>query len=277
MDYDNEVDIFTLTGVAAAVICSFLAILFNGGFGGLVGCGLFLMAGAAVSFFFARGFSMMFSYMLIVLAPPVTMLGLKLLGINIGELTIPFLLGFLGEAFLIPVVFAMLQALLTRDAERNSFGFFFKKHLWILLSGYVLFMIYRMFFFAPADSMGTVQVIPFATFAGYIEAVINQVIELKVLLFYLLYTIGSFVPFGYIIAAVMGRMHVAAKLLVALLLPVISELLPLIMGKSAFDIDAVFFGFLGGLLGLGIFQLLDAAFMAVCRAGLKGNTRASEI
>ena len=29
MDYDNEFDIFTLTGVAAAVICTFLAILFN--------------------------------------------------------------------------------------------------------------------------------------------------------------------------------------------------------------------------------------------------------
>ena len=277
MDYDNEFDIFTLTGVLTAVICLFVAVLFNGGTGALIGCGLFLAAGAAVSFFFARGFSMMFSFMLIVLAPPISMLGLRILGVGCADISTAFLLEYLGEAFLIPVLFAMIQALVTRDVERNAFGFFFKEHRWILLVGYLVFMIYRIFFFSAPDSVGTVQVIPFATFAGYIEAVINSVIELKVLLFYLLYTIGSFVPYGYLTAAFFSRYHAVVRLFIAFLFPIVAGLLPLVAGKNAFDIDAIFFGFIGSLIGLGLYMLADAVFMSVCRAGLQGNTKNSEI
>ena len=271
MDHDNEFDIFTLISVITDVICILLAVFMGGGNIAAMACALFLAAGAAGQFYFSKGFSTMFSHILITAFPFGLMLFLKAFELTPVAFDAGFLIWVTAAAVLIPFVFGVAHSLAKGDSTHNDFAFFFREYVWLLLFVYGLFMIYKVLHmgFSLTGDMKA-RLVPFATFAGYIEAVITGKIELKIMLLFLLYTAAVFIPWGFITGALFYKAHVAVRLISIFLLPVFVSVLQVILKTSPFDIDDIFFGFAGGFMGLGLCALLNTVFLAMTRKDIRG-------
>lgn len=272
----NDVSKITITGFVVALASAGLFLYFgNETITKLITAGLFLV-GAVLVYIFAEDFSAMFSYMLMISGPYAAGVGTSLFGILEEERSLFIFAASVG--ILIPVIFAILRALFTKDVERNGFPDFFVEQVRYLAVIYLCFIVYYVF---VRDVSGayteSTQFIPFATLAGYIEATINKVIDVQTLLRYLAVTMLVYVPYGYLVEVFAERMLWWVKLIAMFILPVFFELIQLVIGKNMCDVDDMFFGFVGALIGAGIFKLLNSLFFAVINRGVLGQTRETDL
>lgn len=269
---DNDFNKIALMSVLASV----LGIIFTNVFGTTlltqILFAIVTVAGAIIVNMMAEGLWCEFSYVLITSAVPLVSIGLTKLGFI--ETDYRFLLHEAAVAVFVPIILAIGQALYQRDVERNGFAVYFKEQLVYIAFIYGCYMVYSVFIKDMSGSFPEkTQLIPFATLAGYIEAVINKIIPVNLLLMYLLSTVLVYVPYGFITAAFTERLLTPVRVSVLLILPLVSELVQLFVGKNMCDIDDVFFGFVGALVGAGIWKLLNALFFAVMNHGCLGQSK----
>lgn len=175
----------------------------------------------------------------------------------------------------IPFVWAIFYALSSHDVERNGFAGWFKAQAVMMGLAYIAFMIFWLFYYNTAyhEEGASSQLIPFVTFAGYLEAVIMGTISWKVMALYILFAGAIFLPFGFLVSTAFSRFHIAVRLAVVFVFPLLTELIQLWSGKNLFDIDDIIIGFVGGALGMLVHIVLDSIFLEVCGRSCTGKPK----
>ncbi len=261
-------------GILSAVLC-FVILTYMKGFALPFVLCLLVLAGGTFIVFKAGELEGFFVFSSINFAYPGIRLIFDLMGKTSGSRDPKLSALVVAASWLIPMIFAIVFALRKHDAERTGFIGFFKAQTGMLGFLYAAFMIFWLFRYNVINlTEGDVsQFIPFATLSGYIEALIIKNISFRVFVLYLLYGGGIFVPFGFLISAVMGKAHIAFRLVAVLLFPALTECVQLWSGKNIFDIDDIILGFVGGSIGLLVFHILDTVFSDVCGRGCTGNVK----
>ncbi|MCR5583966.1 MAG: VanZ family protein [Lachnospiraceae bacterium] len=271
---DNNT-IYAGTGVATAVIC--FLIMFNAEslIWPLIFCALVIAVGTWAVIKAGDGLEGLFIFSAINFAYP----GVRLL-FDLSAKTTSGIIPSLNVlavmlSWAIPFVWSVIYALSAHDVERNGFAVWFRSQSIMMGLGYIAFMIFWLFYYNTAyhEEGASSQLIPFATFAGYLEAVIMGNISWKVLALYFVFAGAIFIPFGFLVSIALSRFNVLVRLAVALFFPLLTELIQLWSGKNLFDIDDIIIGFVGGALGILIHNILDAVFLEICGRSCTGKPK----
>lgn len=185
---------------------------------------------------------------------------------NGGEL---FLMALLS--FGVPVLYAVVAAWIRGAAANSGFYSFFVAATGLFYLVYFALIIYGVFFYAKSETGQMVQLIPFATLAAYIDAIIQGTIDGQALVSYLLYQGAFFIPFGFFVALIGQRFHVLLRLLLLALLPAVIELVQLTLHLNRCDVDDFLFAFIGGLVGMLLFFLFNELFLLFTTRNYDGS------
>jgi glycopeptide antibiotics resistance protein len=271
---DNKA-IYAGTGVVVAVIC-FLIMFYSKTFvWPLIFCALTIAAGTWAVIKAGDGLDGLFVYTAIIFAYP----GVRLL-FDLSAKTSSGIIPALNVSVVllswgIPFVWSIVYALSAHDVERNGFAAWFRAQAIMMGAGYIAFMIFWLFYYNTAyhEEGAASQLIPFVTFAGYLEAVIMGNISWKVMALYFVFSGVIFIPFGFLISVAFSRFNILVRLAVVLLFPLLTELMQLWSGKNLFDMDDIIIGFAGGALGILIHNILDSVFLEVCGRNCIGRSK----
>lgn len=179
---------------------------------------------------------------------------------------------FLGESkslffisilvWLITVIYAVVCVWVRGSGSSLLFVPFYLRSTVFFYLVYFSLVVFGVFFYdkvAATDDM--VQMIPFATFAAYIEAIIHEVIPWQALAYFLLYRAAFFIPYGFFVSMVCQKLHVAVRILILLILPGLIEIVQLLFRLNRCDIDELIFAFIGGLIGMLCFCVFNELFI----------------
>ncbi len=243
-------------------VLQFVIYYFTDGSGlGLVLAGLCILIGGAAVHFITGEQEELFSYLLI----PFACLGS-------GGLLIPQLSGDILPqsstvligcvlSWLIPVAYACVFTWAEGSSALPQFSGFYKKTTVFFYLVYFGLLIYWFVEYSrvPEEEV-TVQLIPFATFAAFIDGMISDTVGLERLLGFLAERVLLFLPYGFFIAMIGRKLHSLLRLGLVLLLPILVELLQFLLKFSSCDADDAVFSFLGGLIGMFAFVIFNALF-----------------
>ena len=118
---------------------------------------------------------------------------------------------------------------------------------------------------------GSTQWIPFATFAAYVDGMINETVSVEQLWEFLANRVVLFLPYGFFIAMVGRTLYSLLRLGLVLLLPLLIEVLQGVFSWGACDADDVLFSFLGGLIGMLCFLIFNGLFQRSTGKNFNGS------
>lgn len=175
-------------------------------------------------------------------------------------------------AWLIPVLYACLFTWAEGSTALSQFSDFYKK---ATVFFYLIYFGLLIYWFVSYSRMPekeiTMQLIPFASFAAYIDGIISETVPLERLFQFLAERIVVFMPYGFFIAMVGRKLHSLLRLGLVLIFPVLVELLQYAFKFSSFDMDDVIFSFLGGLIGMLVFVIFNALFQKTTGKNFDGS------
>lgn len=164
-------------------------------------------------------------------------------------------------AWLIPVVYACLYTWAEGSIAMTQFPGFYKKAAVFFYLVYFGLLVYWFMVYSriPEDKV-SLQLIPFATFAAYIDGIISDTVPVMRLVQFLAERIALFLPYGFFVAMVCRKLHSLFRLLLVLLLPVLVEMLQYILKYNSCNADDAIFSLLGALIGMLAFVIFNALF-----------------
>lgn len=243
-------------------VLQFIIYHFTDGSGlGLVLTGLCILLGGVAVHLITGEQEELFSYLLI---PCVCMGGVGVLIPQLkGEILPQSSTAFIGcvMAWLIPVVYACIFTWAEGSTALPQFSGFYKKaavFFYLVYFGLLVFWFVE-YSRVPEEEV-TVQLIPFATFAAFIDGMISDTVSPERLLGFLAERVLLFLPYGFFVAMVGRKLHSLLRLGLVLVLPVLVELLQFLLKFSSCDADDAVFSFLGGLIGMLAFVIFNALF-----------------
>ena len=261
-----------LIGLLVSMLQFVVYYITGGGLIGLLVGGLCLLLGSVGIHLLTGELEELFAYLLI----PCTCLG------SIG-LFLPTLAGdVLPEsttvlfgamlAWLLPVVYASICTWVEGNTLLPQFSSFYKKASVFFYLVYLAIFIYWFVSYSrvPAAEV-TVQFIPFAGFAAYIDGIISDTVPVQRLISYLLERILLFLPYGFFVAMVGRKLFGILRLGLVLGLPIIVELLQYLLKFNSFDADDAIFSFLGGLIGMLGFLIFNGLFQKTTGKNFDGS------
>lgn len=230
----------------------------------LIGCGIVLFL-SILLLFTAYNFEAIFIYMLLNVV-----LSSLLATYSFWEIRYFYYSADNYELWMVLINFTVpcLLCLICNLFDQNSLANYrqFVRNSSLLFFVYYLCMFIYIEFTPHTDAIwsnGLTNLIPFYTIAGYIENYIYQVGSLKDIFYHLLIPIVIYLPAGFLLAVCMRHTNKLLRLLVALLLPLITEGIQYLIRVNNLNIDDVIYGFLGGILGQLLFFLLNALFLRI--------------
>lgn len=230
----------------------------------LIGCGIVLFL-SILLLFAAYNFEAIFIYMLLNVV-----LSSLLATYSFWEIRYFYYSADNYELWMVLINFTVpcLLCLICNLFDHNSLANYrqFVRNSSLLFFVYYLCMFIYIEFTPHTDAIwsnGYTNLIPFYTIAGYIENYIYQVGSLKDIFYHLLIPIVIYLPAGFLLAVCMRHTNKLLRLLVALLLPLITEGIQYLIRVNNLNIDDVIYGFLGGILGQLLFFLLNALFLRI--------------
>lgn len=175
-------------------------------------------------------------------------------------------------AWLVPVVYACLFTWAEGSTVLPQFSAFYKKAAIFFYLVYFGILIYWFVVYCriPEQEV-TLQMIPFASFAAYIDGIISETVPVQRLLQYLLERILLFLPYGFFIAMVGRKLHSLLRLGLVLMLPLLVELWQYVFKFHSCDADDAIFAFLGGLFGMLLFVIFNALFQKTTGKNFDGS------
>ena len=175
-------------------------------------------------------------------------------------------------AWLVPVVYACLFTWAEGSTVLPQFSAFYKKAAIFFYLVYFGILIYWFVVYCriPEQEV-TLQMIPFASFAAYIDGIISETVPVQRLLQYLLERILLFLPYGFFIAMVGRKLHSVLRLGLVLMLPLLVELWQYVFKFHSCDADDAIFAFLGGLFGMLLFVIFNALFQKTTGKNFDGS------
>jgi len=131
----------------------------------------------------------------------------------------------------------------------------------MLLCAYLMFIAWRMFFYAYGSyyrsysALPEYNVIPFKTI---LSLIVNfKYYELDVWIYNLFGNIAAFVPLGFLLPAVLGtKRKLAATVIFSLIFLLTAETAQLVFRVGVFDIDDIILNMMGVLSGYMIYTLV---------------------
>ena len=257
------------------LVCMLQFVLYSvtdGSWVGLLLSGLGLLLGGILVHFITGELGELFSYLLV---PCVVSGGVGLVLPRLeGELlpaTATVLLGCL-LSWLVPVVYACLITWAEGSTIMPQFAGFYKK---AAVFFYVVYFGILIYWFAAycriPEQEVKLQLIPFASFAAYIDGIISETVPVQRLVQYLLERILLFLPYGFFIAMVGRKLHSMLRLGLVLILPVLVELWQYVLKFHSCDADDAIFAFLGGLIGMLVFVVFNALFQKTTGKNFDGS------
>lgn len=175
-------------------------------------------------------------------------------------------------AWFIPVLYACLFTWAEGSSSMAQFSDFYKKAAIFFYLVYFGILVYWFLCYSriPA-AQAELQLIPFATFAAYIDGIISDTVPVVRLLQYLAERVLLFLPYGFFVAMVGRKLHSLLRLFPVLLLPVLIELLQYVLKYNSCNADDVIFSFLGALIGMLVFVVFNALFQKTTGKNFDGS------
>ncbi len=261
-----------LTGIMVSVLQFAIYYFVSGGWLGLLLAGLCMLLGGVLVHFITGELGELFAYLLI---PCVFFGGMGLLLPHTSESVFPenstALIGCV-LAWLIPVVYSCLYTWAEGNTALSQFSGFYKKAAIFFYMAYLGLLIYWFAVYKriPVSEI-KMQPIPFATFAAYVDGIINDAVPIGRLVEFVAERILLFLPYGFFIAMVGRRLHSLLRLLLVVALPLLVELLQLLFALHSCDADDVVFSFLGGLIGMLGFVIFNSLFQRTTGKNFDGS------
>lgn len=260
-----------LLGIVVSLVQFVMYQFINSGWLGMLIGGLCVLLGGAIVHFITGEQEELFSYLLI---PCVFSCSMGLLLPQVSE-TVPsgntaFIAGLI--AWLVPVAYACIFTWAEGSMAIWQFSAFYKKASVFFYLAYFGILIYRFVWYSriPAGEV-TVQLIPFAAFAAYIDGVITNTVPVERLILFLAERIVLFIPYGFFIAMICRKLHSLFRLLLVLLLPVLVECFQLIFKFNSCSADDAVVSFLGGLVGMLGFVIFNGMFQKTTGKNFDGT------
>lgn len=175
-------------------------------------------------------------------------------------------------AWLVPVLYAIIFAWIEGYSVMEEFaGFYWKSAIffYIIYFGIIIFSLFSAQ--TDASELRPTQMIPFATFAAYIDGLVKKTVTVSQLMTFLVDRIVFFIPYGFFVAMVGRKLHGALRVLLLAAFPMLLELLEMLLGISNFDMDDVIFSFLGSLLGMIAFFVFNTLFQNITNRNFDGS------
>lgn len=239
---------------------------------GLLFAGLAILLGGIVVHFITGELEELFSYLLVpcICSGSIGLLIPQLEGAVLPQSSTVFIGCVL--AWLIPVMYACIYTWAEGNTALPQFSSFYKKAAVFFYLVYFGLLVYWFTAYSriPEESV-KVQLIPFASFAAYIDGVISNAVPLERLLQFLAERILLFLPYGFFIAMVGRKLHSLLRLGLVLFLPVLVELMQFLLKFSSCDADDAVFSFLGGLIGMLLFVIFNALFQKTTGKNFDGS------
>ena len=165
-------------------------------------------------------------------------------------------------AWLVPVLYACIYTWAEGSSVIADFAGFYIKANVLFYFVYFGLMIYGVFFMHRGMDSNQIQLIPFATFAAYVDGVINETVPMVRLVEFLVNRVVFFIPYGFFIAMVCRKLHGVLRLTLLLIVPLLIEVLQFVLRLNSCDADDVIFAFLGGLIGMVSFLVMNKMFQS---------------
>lgn len=164
-------------------------------------------------------------------------------------------------AWLIPVLYACIVTWLEGNIAMSQFSAFYKKASLFFYLIYFCVMIYQIVWKdRGVPEAGSMQLIPFATLATYVDGLNTELISMEQILEFLAGRVVLFLPYGFFVAMVGREFYRLLRLWLVLLLPMVTEILQGVFGWGSCDVDDAILSFLGGLLGMLCFAIFNGLF-----------------
>lgn len=262
--------------VLISLLVSILQFVFyyvtDGGWLGLLLAGVGILLGGVLIHVITGELEELFAYLLI---PCVFSGGAGLLIPHLEGALLPTVTNaFVGclLAWFLPVLYACLYTWAEGNIAMTQFAGFYKK---ATVFFYLVYFGVLVYWFAVYNRIPQnqvqLQLIPFASFAAYIDGIISDTVPAVRLLHFLAERALLFLPYGFFIAMVGRKLRNLVRLLLVLLLPVLAELLQYVLSFSSCDADDAIFSFLGGLLGMLIFVVFNRLFQNTTGKNFDGS------
>jgi len=261
-----------LIGLVVSILQFVVYYITGGGWLGLLIGGLCLLLGSVGVHLLTGELEELFAFLLI----PCVFLGSigLLLPMLSGEILPENTTVLLGAMFawLIPVAYACVCTWMEGNTAVLQFASFYKKAAVFFYLVYLGIFIYWFMVYSriPAEEV-TVQFIPFAGFAAYIDGIISDTVPAMRLISYLLERILLFLPYGFFVAMVGRKLFGVLRLGLVLALPIVIELLQYLLKFNSFDADDAMFSFLGGLIGMLGFVIFNGLFQKTTGKNFDGS------
>jgi len=175
-------------------------------------------------------------------------------------------------AWLIPVIYACLFTWAEGSMAMTQFSAFYKKAAVFFYLVYFGVLVYWFMVYSRIpENQVQLQLIPFASFAAYIDGMISDTVPAVRLLHFLAERVGLFLPYGFFVAMVGRKLHGLVRLMLVMILPVLAELFQYVLKYSTCDADDAIFSFLGGLLGMLMFVVFNVLFQKTVGKNFDGS------
>ncbi len=175
-------------------------------------------------------------------------------------------------AWMIPVLYVVAVTFVLGTHGVAGFARFFRYAMSFFYVIYFGLMIYGVFFWQSKTVIETdTQWIPFATFAAFINGILNGNVVLDSMFSFLIERVVFFLPYGFFVAMAGRKLHGVIRFLLLLLLPVLVEAAHVLLGITLFDIDNVIFRFVGSMIGMLFFQGFSALFQYFTGKNVDGS------
>ncbi|MGN0506173.1 MAG: VanZ family protein [Lachnospiraceae bacterium] len=261
--FESKTTWIVITGMLVTALDYVIYYVLGAGWLGILLSSVCILLGCAVVQLMTEELTELFAYLLI----PCVFSGIMgLFALSSPIACLPksgtlFLTAFL--AWLLTVCYAVVAAWTTGNISSLNFPAFYKRATIFFYIVYIGLILYGLFFYdrIPLEETGRLQMVPFATLAAYIEAMINHVVPVWALVYYLLYRAVFFVPYGFLIALICAKLPAAIRILLLTVLPLAIELIQFVFRFNRCDIDDLIFAFIGGLTGMLCFLLFNSLFL----------------
>lgn len=165
-------------------------------------------------------------------------------------------------SFVVPFLFSSIFTLVSGTSDGLRFPSFFKKSSFLFGFVYTLFTYYYLFVMDVTRILGKPQVMPFATISTYFKAVSAGTVRLRSFLIFILIHFILYIPFGFLTRLLAAKLPTLYGVFLAIVVPLVTEVLRFFMGINRFDIDTIILGIFGCLVGVFIFNFVNYLFEA---------------
>lgn len=177
------------------------------------------------------------------------------------------LIGIVILNWLIPTFHCFIRYMFDYGTRVENYVQFYRNNSIVLIIFYLGAIVYVTFFATafPWELPGRTEInlLPFDLISTQIEDYLDGFIPITDILIYLASRILIFVPFGYYIAIITRRQSRILRFILLLSVPFVLELIQYFIAPDRCDIDDIICAFLGGLLGVICFVLMNTIFRAI--------------